>query len=286
MKGQTIHFIAPRLYPNFWIKNIRLSGHTTRGLAVEGTVKDVVSQQILIGRPTTLQIGAQRADGANALFAGELDYRGSSPRESLRLEMAQMPLQDVKLSRVNLLPQRIAAGTGRLRTALELSERAVNGELYFVADHLKFAFETEAPQNRQEQVIRRMVDSAVMLDLKVTLASVEERTVLGLNSNLDDIFARELKAMLSEEADKARAKIESYVNEQVVRYREQFNALVSGKTAALTAEYESYVNLLNAQKQAIDDKQKQLQARIEEEKKKGQDRLQNEVKKRLPGIGR
>lgn len=286
LKGQTIYFVAPKVYPNFWIKNVQLSGHTTRGLSVEGTVKDLVSQQAVIGRPTTLQIGAQRADGANALFAGELDYRGASPRESFRLEMAQMPLQNVNLTKVNLLPQRIATGSARLRTTLELSDRAVNGELYLVADNLRFAFETEAPQNRQEQIVRRLVDSATLLDLNVTLASVPERTALGLNSNLDDIFARELKAMLSEEVDKARAKIEGYVNGQVARYRDQFNALVNSKTAALTAEYQSYVDLLNAQKQTIEDKQKQLQVRIEEEKKKGQDRLQNEVKKRLPGIGR
>lgn len=286
LKGQTIYFVAPTRYPSFWIKKIELSGHTTRGLVVEGTAKDITSQQSLIGRPTTLEIGAKRGDGASVMLFGELNYMGDSPRENFRLEMAKMPLQNVKISSSSLLPQRIESGTGRLTTSLELGGQLVTGKFMFVADNLQFAYENEDPQKRIEQILRQLVQSASRLDLNVTLASTEERTELGLNSNLDDLFANELKSMLSDEVAKARAKIESYVAEKVTRYKAQFDTLVSSKTAALQAEMSSLENLLAAQKQAVEEKQKQLQARIEEEKQKGKSQVEDAVKKRLKGLGK
>jgi uncharacterized protein (TIGR03545 family) len=286
LKGQTIYFVAPTKYPNFWIKKLELSGHTTRGLVVEGTVKDITTQQSLIGRATTLQINAKRSDGAGAALFGELNYLGDSPHESFKLEMEKMPLQNVKISSSSLLPQRVESGIGRLTTSLELGGASVDGKFMFAADNLQFAFADQAPQKRLEQILQRLVQSATKLDLNVTLASSDERTDLRLNSNLDDLFASELKSMLSDEVANARAKIESYVGEKVAKYKEQFNALVSSKTASLQAEMASLENLLNTQKQAVEEKQKQFLARIDEEKQKGTKQVEDAVKKRLKGLGK
>ncbi len=283
-KGQTIHFVAPKVYPNFWLKSLRLSGHTARGFNIEGSVKDIVSQQKIIGRPTVMQIDARRRDGASARFFGVLNYL-TSPRESFRLEIGRMPLQGVELSKLRLLPQRIASGSGRLMLSLELSENEVNGEFYFVAEPLEFAFEA-APEKRWEQVVRRVISAADKLDLRVRLRSDEARTVFALNSNLDDLFARELKAMAGEEVEKAKARIESYVNGKVKQGRAQLETLVNAKTASLQAEYASLETLLNDRGRLFEEKQRQLQERIEEEKKKGRQRLEDEAKKRLKGIGR
>ncbi|MDZ7370324.1 MAG: TIGR03545 family protein [candidate division KSB1 bacterium] len=284
LKGQTIHFVEEKRYPRFWIKNVRLSGHTTRGFRIEGGVTDITPQQPLVGRPTVLKIAAERRDGANLAFWGELNYL-STPRETFRLELNSMPLQNVTLSNLRLLPQRIAQGSGRLNLDLQLTEDRIQGELYFIAEKLRFAFAEEATK-RHEQILRRVIDAADLLDLSVSLLSDEGKTSLRLNSNLDDFLARELRAVLSEEIDKAKAKIEAYLASQIDRHKQQLDKLVQTKSAALGMEIGSLEELLKNPKKLLDEKQKELERRIEEEKKKGAKRLEDEVKKRLPGVGR
>jgi uncharacterized protein (TIGR03545 family) len=286
MKGQTIYFVAPQRYPNFWIKNIELSGHTTSGLAIGGMLKNVVTQQNLIGQPTSFVVEAKRKDGANVELLGEFNYLNEQPREHFTLMMDKMPLQNVSLTQSTLLPQKIQTGDGRVKVTLDLSGDSVHGDMDFVAENLAFAYATPTAEKKTDALLRQLLQSAGMIDLKMSLASSEDRTHFSLNSNLDDLLVRELKAMAGQEIDKARARIESYVSEQVTRYKQQFDALVKSKTQMLQEEMAGYENLLNSQKQLVEEKQKQLQARIEEEKQKGTKQVEDEVKKRLKGLGK
>jgi len=286
MKGQTIYFVTPQRYPNFWIKNIELSGHTTAGLSIGGMLKNVVSQQTIIGQPTSFVVEAKRKDGANVELLGEFNYLSEQPREHFTLTMGKMPLQNVSLSHSTLLPQKIQTGSGNVRVTLDLSGNSVHGDMDFAAENLSFAYATPTAEKKIDELLRHLLQSAAMIDLQVSLASSEDRTHFSLNSNLDDLFIRELKAMAGQEIVKARARIESYVGEQVTHYKQQFEALVKSKTQMMQQEMAGYENLLNSQKQLVDEKQKQLQSRIEEEKQKGTKQVEDEVKKRLKGLGK
>ncbi|MEJ2637531.1 MAG: TIGR03545 family protein, partial [Calditrichia bacterium] len=65
LKGQTIYFTSKRNWPKFWVKQIALSGEVWNDMKISGTVKNIVSQQKVIGQPTTIDINGTRRDQAS-----------------------------------------------------------------------------------------------------------------------------------------------------------------------------------------------------------------------------
>jgi hypothetical protein len=87
-----------------------LSGEAHKGLQIAGNAANIVSNQKQIGQPTTFEIGGTREDQASLKFDGALDYLGEIPKENFTLNLAQIPLSNVKLTNFALLPSRIEQG--------------------------------------------------------------------------------------------------------------------------------------------------------------------------------
>ncbi len=284
LKGQTIYFTKQQALPNFWVKNIELSGHTTRGLAIGGQLKDLVSDQKIIGSPTTFDISGQRGDGANLAFTGELNYLGDAPLEKFMMNMGAVPLNNVKLSDSPLLPQKIDKGKGDFKASLQVGGESLNGDLSFVARQINFDFGEQPSEKLVDKTVRKILTNASTIDLEVSLQSNDERTSFGLDSNLDELFARELQNIVGEEIREAREKIEAEVEKKVKSVKADFDAYVEKQTTALETEMKKYEDMLKEQKALIDQKKSELETRIEEEKKKAQESVEDEAKKRIKGL--
>ncbi|MBN1465441.1 hypothetical protein JXA02_06750, partial [candidate division KSB1 bacterium] len=160
----------------------------------------------------------------------------------------------------------------------------LTGNVNFVAGDINFDFGENPSEKPVDRTVRKILSSASKLDLQVSLKSDDDKTELGLDSNLDDLFATELKKILGEEIQQARTRIEAEVQKQVAQHKETFDTFVMTKTDALKAEMTKYENMLNEQKALIEKKKKELEARIEEEKQKAKEGIQDEAKKRLKGL--
>ena len=284
LEGQTIYFTPQQALPNFWIKNVELSGHTTRGLQIGGQLKHLVSNQTIIGEPTTFQIDGQRGDGVSLNFNGEFNYLGDTPAENFNLALASMPLNNVQLSSSPLLPQSVEKGAGDVSVSLQVGGSSLNGDMSFVAKSISFDFGETPSDKPLDRTVRRILSNASTIDLDVSLASNDERTQLGLDSNLDELFANELRNIVGEEIQAARDRIEAEVEQRVTEYKNKFDTFVEEKTSALDAEMKKYEAMLDEQKDLIAKKRQELEARIEEEKQKAQEGLEEEAKDRLKGL--
>jgi hypothetical protein len=253
-------------------------------LEIGGQLQNLVSNQKLIGAPTTFDIKGKRGDGANMNFLGEFNYIGQSPLEKFSLALGDLPMENIKLSNSTLLPQKIAQGAGDFKAALELGGESLTGGLLFVGKNINFDFGENPSEKLLDQTVRKILSSASTIDLDVSLKSSDARTELGLDSNLDELFAKELQNIVGEEIQAARQKIEAKVGAEVTKYKNEFDAYVSRQTNALEAEMKKYEDKLNEQKALVDQKKKELEARIEEEKQKAQKSVEDEAQKRLKGL--
>ncbi len=283
-KGQTIFFIKQQQLPNFWIKNIDLSGHTTRGFEIGGQLQHFVSNQKVIGEPTTFDITGKRGDGANMNFSGEFNYLDETPLEKFTVNMGDVPLNNVKLSNSPMLPQKVSKGAGDIVASLEVGAQRLSGDLSFVAKQIDFDFGEQPSEKPLDKTVRSILESASKIDLDVSLKSDENNTSLGLDSNLDELFAKELQNIVGEEIQEARDKIEARVEEKVTKVKADFDNYVARQTEALEAEMTTYEELLNEQKELVNQKKKALETRIEDEKEKAKKGVEDEAKKRLKDL--
>ena len=279
LKGQNIHFVKQQVWPTFWIKNIELSGHTTRGLALGGQVKNIVSQQKVIGEPTTFQIRGSRADQAALQLEALFNYLGDGPKEKFSLSVERMPLTDVELRQAAFLPT-IQQGRGALNATMDIRENQLEGSLSFKSHNVSFSFDETEPDNLIEQRIQRVFNTTTAITVNASLFSATEKTDFSLDSNFDDLLVEQMTKVLGEDLKEARQKIENTVRERVSAHRQNIEQLITERTAKLQREMKEYTDMLDDQKKLIEEKEEELKERIEEEKKKAG----KEVKDRLKGL--
>ena len=285
LKGQNIRFPQKHPVPDLWIKKIQLSGVTPQQIELSGIINDIVSNQRLIGKTTNIDLSGTRADGAGLAISGVLDYLEETPSESFVLTMTQVPLANVKLSDSPFLPYKVKKGVGVIESRLDLQGDRFKGLVKFTGKKLNFDFgEEQASSNKLQQTIRSIVESASTVDFVARIKSEEDRLDFSLNSNLDDLFVKQLRSIVSKEVDKAKQKLQAYVDSEVNKHRAELEKLVQEKHAYLEKEMQKYEEMLQEKIEMVEKKKKEIEARIEEEKKKQTDKLKDKAKDQLKKI--
>lgn len=279
-KGQTIHFPLKHPVPDFWIKNIELSGRTENGIRMSGQVTDIVSQQAVVGRPTIFNIKGSRADKAALALTGEFNYL-DEPQENFNLTVTNISLTDMKLAESPLLPYPVSNGSGTFTTELNIGASRLSFHQGFKGSDVVFAIPAEtAGISKKDRIVRSVLRKASTVTFDSGIKSNEDYTDFSLNSNLDELFVAELRSLASGEIQNARKKIEEHVAAQVDKSRAALQSLVSEKGTALQNQYASYEQQVQEKVQMIEQKKQELEKRLEEEKQG----IQDEAKKRLKGI--
>ncbi|MBN2410073.1 TIGR03545 family protein [candidate division KSB1 bacterium] len=284
LKGQTIHFSSKGIYPDFWIKNILLSGQTLKGVRFSGSVTDLVSDQKVIGHPTRFEVLGSRADDASINLLGEFNYLQDIPNEAIKLTMGGIPMNDVKLAESPLAPYKLKKGTGGLESMLTIKGEEIKGNLTFVADNLSFDMQEPEKDNRVVRAIQSVYAGTNMLNLEAKWASNENKTDLSLNSNLDDLLSARFRSILSTEVADAKTKLQNEVDQRVNKHKAEILQLVNDKNKMLAEKVKEYEDKLNQNIELIENKKKEIENKIEQEKEKQKNKLKDQAKEKLKDV--
>ena len=156
MKGQTIYFTGRQRLPDLWIKNVKLSGMTQNGLTLDGRIENIVSNQKLIGAPTTFVVRGERSDGASAQVSSELNYLGETPQEQFVADIENAPIKNIKLTSSDFLAVEAASGRGSVKASLICAKDTLSGSLKFNASEMSFNFEQASPDPLRQTVQKIM----------------------------------------------------------------------------------------------------------------------------------
>jgi uncharacterized protein (TIGR03545 family) len=269
LKGQNIYFYNKNARPDFWIKNILLSGQTNDGIALKGEVKNIVSDQRQIGKTTEFAIGGSKANAASIALNGVLDYMQEQPLEQFNLKYDGFSLANTALSESKLLPNKIQKGFGAIDANLSLHGDQVESRIKFTGHELSFDFSDQGqPANKFDQVVQSIVRGIDLVDLVAKIKGTKENLEFSLNSNLDELFVNKTKEILSQEVDEAKNKIKARVEAEVTKHRQQLDNLIKEKETQLTSQVEKYEKMLDQQKAVLETKKKEIEKSVARDKGK------------------
>ncbi len=257
LHGWDIHFSGAHQFPKFWIQSAALSGVVFDSLQVSGVAENIVSDQRIINRPTKIRLSGERKDGLSLELNSILDYRDSLKQENILIDLRQIPLKNVQLSEFALLPSQIASGTGALRARLQFKGNSVTGEVNFRGTGIKFAPEPDSQLNPRLRRIKQRLSNAIteiVLEAQIEQQSGDFRFVV--NSNLDNLIARELQSILTGEVAAARKNLEKRIGQETGKYQAELDQLAG-----------NYRRQLQQRFSRADEGVKKLQKRIEETQK-------------------
>ncbi len=279
-KGQDIYFYSPNARPDFWIKQILLSGQTASGLQLSGQIDDIVSDQRFIHRPTVIEIKGTAKDGRTFDLNGNLNYLKDVPQETFRVGYRNFPLKNVRISESPYLPQKLTRGLGSLRADLLLKGNSLRSTIKFVVTHV--AFESSNQARAHHDIVQNLVANVLRkiktLDIQAKIWGSEKQLKFSLNSNLDDLLVREFKTRLSAQVEAAKRKIRAEIEKRVASAKKELDLLVAQKENALQSELDRYQQLLKQEQDRLKKQQKEIEQRIAKEKAKKTKEVQQKLK--------
>jgi uncharacterized protein (TIGR03545 family) len=267
LKGQNIYFYNKNARPDFWIKNITLSGQTNDGIGLKGEVKNIVSDQRQIGKTTDIFISGSKENAAAIAFNGVLNYLQEQPSELFNLKYSGFSLANTTLSASKLLPNKIQKGTGSVEANFMLQGDQLEGQIKFIGSNLTFDFGDQAvPKNKFDEIVQSIVHSINVIDLVAKIKGTKDDLAFSLNSNLDDLFIKKTKEILSTEVEAAKNKLKARVDAEVTKQRQKLDSLIKEKESQLTAEVEKYEQLIKQQTTMVEAKKKEIEKSITKNK--------------------
>ncbi len=286
LEGQDIRFGSKKSLPKFWVKNLSLNGEILNGLNISGIVNDIVSDQKKIDKATEFKVGGTRRDKTSLNLTGTFNYTGDEPSEVFKLSLQQIPLTNMNLTDVPLLPSRIAQGKGTIFAEMNFEGDEFLADVKFNANHVQFAFNENTNQMnpRIAEFSRSIAQSINSIDFQATAKKVGKDLNFSIKSNLDNLIAGRVKQLISGEIEKARQELDQRVRQEVAKYGEQLQQLIVQKQKELTAQLKSFEETLKKNRSEIEKKRAEIEKRLEAEKKKLEKKLGDEAKKKLKDL--
>ena len=263
--GTTVRFPVAEEMPGFLVKQatfaMSVGGADSRAAAFRLMAQDITSDPTLTRRPMTFRglgnIGTEVP--VRVELGGMLDHATQRMRDSATATVQGIALPDFQ---VPGLPFRADLTRGTVGLDFRLDGDRVAGNWSLSTKGVTWGADTTRALNSKEQLLARVLDGVNDLDVRANLGGTIQAPTLSISSNLGDVMAGRMRAIVGEEAAKAEAKL-----------RAQVDAAVGPRIAEARAR----VTALQTQ---VDGRVKDAQAQLDAQKKALQDRLSGI---RLPG---
>jgi len=280
MKGQDIHFPADRAYPKLWIKAVSLSGGTDQSQNPEffyarGQVKNITSDQRITKIPLTVELTGSRGKSVSATLAALFDRTRNEPLDEYKAGIKGVPLASYALGRADFLPATITGATFGTAVAVKIPGRDFDAraELDFRNMAISYA---SAPANIGDRLAREVLNGVSGFDVDLRLWNSREGFKAALATDLDEQFAARLKGVLGAELTKVQSEIRAKANRFISEKRKEFEAVYNAKRAEIEKQLAEYQEIVTNATAIAEAKKKELEERLEKEKK---GRIDDAVKK-------
>ncbi len=251
--GTTVTFPKAEAYPAFLLRQGALDLTLGEGKAASRftlSVQGVTTQPAVYGRPAVIR-SRGAIGGATPVQLGldaVLDHTGGVPSDSLRLDVAGVPLPGFRLPG---LPFRARPGPGRSSLAFRLQGDRLDGQLTLRANQI--AWEADSGQRSiLEQIVWEVVRGLASLQVNARIAGPLRSPSLSVSSNLDQALAARLQAVLGEQVARAEARV-----------RSQVDSTVAGRVAPVRARADSVRVSIQERTQALQQQVKDVKAQLE-----------------------
>lgn len=287
--GVSYEFGRPNAYPLYWIKRMGISsqaGLSPNAGNIRGEIKDITSNQILVGRPTIASLSGDFPASKVEGFAAKLTLDNRKPQSEIQylVKVGTYPLEGQELVK----SPDVQIAFARAQGSLELRGSLIALKHFTMALDNKFTnvdYQIQAKEKILEDVLKNVFAGIPVVTLTAEGKGDFPSIPLSINSNLGPELGKGLQKQIQAKIDETRKQIENYVNQEIGKQKEQLEKQINQIRGQLQGEVSKAENQLNAQKtqaqsridQAKKDFENQGRKQLEKEGQKAVD----ELKKRL-----
>ncbi len=269
--GRYVHFPTARPWVSFLIRKGELSASVPTGnFAIR--LNDITNEQIILGKPSTIQIAAQKLPKITAI-AGDiiLDYRKKPGTETAKLQIKNWNLDNLNLGMAG-----IQLNSAKMNTQLNAQVRSQNIQSKLTSKLYQTNFSSTATTlvGKELGIALKGINN---FNINATANGQISSPKIGLNSNLEQKVSQAIQARLNAKQKELEAKLKAKLQEKMQAYAGKYTDklqqldLQQGNLNASLAKLEK---LGSAE---LEDFKKQQQRKAQEKRKAEEERLKKEA---------
>lgn len=280
IEGITVEFPTPHNpVPSLWIKEIRLTG-VFQGTALVGVIKDITSEQGILGRPTSYIFNSSQgqADSFEFSLSGTSDFRQDPDTHRVSFTYNKVPLPKTLLTQMGGKNIVLESGVSNSKGDILVSGSKLKGRVVTLAETLEFSPKTKTKRARDLGAI--MVN--VLQDVskaKVVTSLSGSLLVPGItiDSDIDDILSKATKKAADEQVAEYKKELKRQVDAEVNKAKAQlqkeltssmggFGKLISKDTTQITSLDDASKKGKDAAQAQIDEYKAEVKRKADAEK--------------------
>ena len=225
-KGRDIVFPVIKKGPDFLLREARLSMEQEKW-SLKGTIRGVTSDPVSYGKPTRIDVQGKRPKLAlNAV----LDHTGKTPVDTVSLDLTGHPLEGFRFSENPLSLSTIARGFLDFTADLALKGDSIDLKTRATVKNLVLSFSEEGRENLVVEIVKEAVKTVPSLSIGVAAKGTRDNPQLSISSDLDQLFAGQLKRFAGKKVDELRTSLGAQIDVASGKDMKGFSdALAQGK---------------------------------------------------------
>jgi uncharacterized protein (TIGR03545 family) len=289
LKGQNIQFPIEWAYPKFWIKKILISGGTDKAndpqyFYAKGQVLNVSNDQRITGMPLTVDLMATKG-GTTTLFSlnASLDRRKELAVDNYKAQLSGLAVKEMSLGRSDFLPSKVTNAVADASISVVVPGNHFDSNTKIIFNNMNIAFDRD-PNGLVERIVRDVLAPIKGFNVNLRMWSNEDKFDVAFETDLDDQLASRTKQVIGAEVAKIQNDLQNKLNAKIAEKQQELEKLFAEKKDVVTNRLNDYQNQLNDKLAMVDAKKKEIDNRIDQEKKKQTDDVTKKAKDALNGL--
>lgn len=271
-KGQNIPFPVERAYPKWWVKKVAISGGEDKAqnpeyIYAKGEIHNLSADQRVTGFPFTASLAGGKAGGSSFTFDASIDRRSEVPIDNCKITATDVPAGDIAFGQADFVPSRITKAIINSSAEIIVPGDQFDSHVKLAFRDLSLVFERD-PQSDIERIARDVLAGISGFRVGLRMWNTAGPMDVALTTDLDDQLAARTKKVIGDEFARLQNDIRSKVDQRIAEKRVEFEKLFSQKKSDVLSQLGGYETLVNQNLSVLDGKKKELDARIDQEKKR------------------
>ncbi len=284
LRGTDVIFPKKGTSPDFLIKKISLSGAfgQEEPLGFIGEVTDITSEPVLLGRPMLVDIKGYKGKKKIEISA-KLDHTQSTPYDSLNISYIGLESKSLGLPSSDYLPS-FEKSNSRISAKFVKDGDIIDCGLNLTMDEVS----ARAPEDDEvKEIVKNLWSGMDAINIDARVLGPSDNLKVSVNSNIEKIFSKRLKALFGEKIaefhKKIRAEIVRLTNEKKNEVMKEFNSKKESVQKQYIDKQKEVRSRIDESKAKVEEIENRIKEYVEIEKKKAEEELKKKIGEKLPG---
>jgi len=281
LEGQNIHFPTDRSYPKFWIKKMLLSGGTDKAqdpqyFYATGKILDISNDQRITKQPMIMDLSATKSGSTNLTLNATFDRRIDPGVDTYKAILTGLRVDDMSLGQSDFLPAKVTNSVADASIIIEVPGSHFDSNVKIAFKNMNVVFNRQ-PGSMVERIVHDVIAPLKGFNVNLHMWSNKDKFDVAFATDLDDQLATRTKKVLGDEVAKIQNDIKNKLNAQLAAKRAEVEKLYADKRDMVLAKVKEQENLVNEKLAMAESKKKEIEDRIEQEKRKQLDEAQKKL---------